>query len=438
MKQILLTSCLALVLTGCAKSQDDALLQAARDAHRWIGESAIETATGISWPAVPDVSSDVAPDLYSGSAGVVLFLLELHRATGDDHYLTDARRGADHLVDLVSEIDDPGLYTGLAGIGFVLLETYEVTGARHYLDAVHLIVNRLATEAHTIDGGVAWNDVTDIISGSAGIGLFLLDASNRTHDEQARKLAMQCGERLLDLAQDVPMGLRWEMTPDYPREMPNFSHGTAGAAFFLARLFEETGNVRFLNAATEGARYLSSLSERDGLICHHVPGGEELFYLGWCHGPPGTLRLYHLLTRITGDEAYAQHINLCADTLLHSGIPTAQTDGFWNNVGQCCGSAGVAELYIDLYSLHRDPRHLEFAEQIAADVLARATKHEQSQCWIHAEHRVQPDLLQAQTGYMQGAAGIGMMLLHLREAKAGRFEWIRLPDSPFVNTSDAQ
>jgi hypothetical protein len=51
--------------------------------------------------------------------------------------------------------------------------------------------------------------------------------------------------------------------------------------------------------------------------------------------------------------------------------------------------------------------------------------------WIQAEHRVRPDLLVAQTGYMQGAAGIGMLLLHLEAFEKGRGAEIILPDSPF-------
>jgi hypothetical protein len=51
--------------------------------------------------------------------------------------------------------------------------------------------------------------------------------------------------------------------------------------------------------------------------------------------------------------------------------------------------------------------------------------------WIQAEHRIQPKLLIAQTAYMQGAAGIGMLLLHFDALKHGRPARITLPDNPF-------
>jgi hypothetical protein len=51
--------------------------------------------------------------------------------------------------------------------------------------------------------------------------------------------------------------------------------------------------------------------------------------------------------------------------------------------------------------------------------------------WIQAEHRINPDLLVAQTGYMQGAAGVGMLLLHLDQFGRGKKAQIFFPDSPF-------
>ena len=50
------------------------------EAGRWIQASAIVTPHGVTWPANPADRASVATDLYSGSAGVVLFFVELHRA----------------------------------------------------------------------------------------------------------------------------------------------------------------------------------------------------------------------------------------------------------------------------------------------------------------------------------------------------------------------
>src|SRR4051794_12588449 len=95
----------------------------ARDAARWIRASAIKTPNGLTWPADPVHPVTVASDLYSGSAGVVLFFLELHRATGDAADLAAATAGADELLARLDAEPEVGLYSGLAGIAFVLAET---------------------------------------------------------------------------------------------------------------------------------------------------------------------------------------------------------------------------------------------------------------------------------------------------------------------------
>jgi lantibiotic modifying enzyme len=216
--------------------------------------------------------------------------------------------------------------------------------------------------------------------------------------------------------------------------MPNFSHGTAGIAYFLASLYGETRQQRFLDAAVAGARYLQSVATTEGdtcLVFHNEPDGKDLYYLGWCHGPVGTSRLFYQLNRVTGDRSWLDWTMKGARALRASGIPEKRTPGFWNNVGQCCGSAGVSDFFLALYGLTKDPGDLAFARRLVDDVLSRATREGQGLKWIQAEHRVRPELLVAQTGYMQGAAGIGAALLHLDAATRGRPTSVRLPDSPF-------
>ena len=70
-----------------------------------------------------------------------------------------------------------------------------------------------------------------------------------------------------------------------------------------------------------------------------------------------------------------------------------------------------------------------------ADLLERATRDETGVRWIQAEHRVQPDNLAAQTGLIQGAAGIGSTLLRLHTVVNGGPRPLVLPDSPFDPSS---
>jgi hypothetical protein len=71
------------------------------------------------------------------------------------------------------------------------------------------------------------------------------------------------------------------------------------------------------------------------------------------------------------------------------------------------------------------------AQRSAADALQRATTDGSGLKWIQAEHRVRPELLVAQTGFMQGAAGVGTFFLHMDGLDKGRKPALVLPDNPF-------
>jgi lantibiotic modifying enzyme len=404
------------------------------DAAKWIRQSRVETLFGIAWPADPRDPKTVSTSLYSGSPGVILFLLELHAATGDAAYLSDARRGADELMTKVQSQSEMGLYTGVAGLGFTFGETWRATKDEKYRKAALGTVRMLTEKTAVVGKGVQWNNSNDIISGSAGIGLFLLYAAGTLKDDQATFLAVRAADRLLEVGVADKGGTRWAMDPVSPRLMPNFSHGTAGIAYFLAALHKAAGGRRFLDGALAGARYLQAIAKTEGDIClvpHNQPDGLDLYYLGWCHGPAGTARLFYQLAQATGDKTWMSWVQKAANGVMTSGIPQQRTPGFWNNVSQCCGSAGVGQFMLDLHTVTRDPRYLAFAEKMTADLLARATRDDLGTRWVQAEHRVRPDQLVAQTGYMQGAAGVGSWLLRLDALQRKRTPFVRFPDSPW-------
>lgn len=407
---------------------------AAIDAAKWIHAARIETPAGVTWPADPADPKTVGTALYSGAPGVVLFLLELHHATGTRAYLDEARRGADDLITRIATEKETGLYEGIGGLGFTLGETWRATRDDKYLAAAKWCVRLLADRAQPTGRGVQWSPTTDVIAGGAGTGLFLLYAADMLHDETARPLAVRAGDRLIELGVPDGNGLRWAMDPSFPRLMPNFSHGTAGIAYFLATLSRATHEPRFLDAAFAGARYLQSIARTDGDVClipHNQPEGLDLYYLGWCHGPTGTSRLFYQLYKATGEPMWMSWVTRSANALLTSGIPEKRTPGFWNNVSQCCGSAGVAQFFLDLHAATHEPRYMAFAAKMTADLMSRATRDDKGLRWVQAEHRLRPDLLVAQTGYMQGAAGIGMWLLRLDAAERGRAAFVRFPDTPW-------
>jgi lantibiotic modifying enzyme len=411
-------------------------LAAALKAERWLTATAIHGPNGISWPADPTNPKSVSPDLYNGMAGVVLFYLELHNATRDAAALTMVRGGADFLMSSLP--DEPGtaamgLYTGVAGTAVVLSHVYSATGDERYQKGLERALSLLTKGARRNGVGVEWNDSTDIISGSAGIGLALLSLSKHK-TINAHQLASLAGDRLIERSQMVGDGRTWLISPQMPRNYPNFSHGTAGVSCFLAHLSGATGTKSYLEAALAGERYLQSIAATTPnggqMIYHSTPGNEQLFYLSWCHGPAGTARLYRALGGVTKDPKWDERMRQLALGIQHMKVPE-RSAGFWNNISQCCGNCGVSEFFIAMHRNSGDNRQLAYAEEIGHDTLARATAEGDGLKWIQAEHRVRPELLVAQTGLMQGAAGVGLAMLHLDGAREGRNRLVVLPDDPF-------
>jgi len=411
-------------------------VDAALKAARWIHAARLETSHGVTWPADPGRPNSVSRDLYTGAPGVVLFHLELYEQTRDLSHLDEASAGADDLLAAIDRdaISASGLYDGLAGVMFALAEAYRASLEPKYWRGVERCRDLLARRARRNGRGVEWNESADVISGGAGIGLALLDVHRRFGDRTCAQLARGAAERLVELGQPDGDGVRWMLSTRVDREYPNFSHGTAGVSFFLATAFGATHDTAFLASALRGAAYLKRIAKTDAdacLVFHHTKGGEDRYYLSWCHGPAGTARLFHRLGQATDDRDWRRWVERSARAIAISGIPEQRTPGFWDNVSQCCGNAGVADFFIELHRSYRDEAALPFARRVVADLLGRATEDHTGMRWVQAEHRVRPDLRVAQTGYMQGAAGIGTLLLKLDAVERGTRPRIVLPDSPY-------
>lgn len=419
-------------------------LELARGAARWIRAARVPTEHGVTWAWNPTEKPGVVDDsLYTGAPGVVLFQVERFDETGAGEALTEARQGAAELAARLPAAPDGadlGLYSGAAGVAFVLAEVARASGRSAGAprdDARHAA--RLVTlGARNVGAGVEWNDSADIVSGGAGIALALLYLARALHDPSLVPLAARAGRRLVELGEPSHGGLEWALSPTVKNRYPNFSHGTAGVAYALATLHETTGEQAFLEAALAGARYLEAVEDHAAgcRVFHHQPGGEDLYYLSWCHGPAGTARLYRRLARVTHDPKWSDKVTCAARGIVESGAPERRSPGYWNNVSQCCGDAGVGELFLAL--AREGPREgrreaRAMAARVAMSLAERATPDPASggTAWPQAENRTQPEWVVPQTGFMQGAAGIGAFFLHLHAAERGKGGRVRWPDSPW-------
>ena len=432
-------------------------LHAAKESARWIGSAAKQTPDGTFWlpePDHPDKTATVSSrlGLYSGGAGIVLFYLQLAKATGDDAYLAQARSGADYLESHWREETGAGpenplrsslsLYSGLSGIAFTLAETWKATKDERYRDAALAITDAIAAAAKPTGPGITFAGNASLGSGDSGVILYLLYAAKTFGRDSYRQLAARGGDGVISQAQpDTRGGVRWFGVSGgrlgLPKDIyfPNFELGTAGVSYALARLYEETKEPRFLDSAKQGALHLQKIAtvrEDSALVFYREPDKTDLYYLGFCHGPTGTARLFHQLHKVTQAHEYLDWTERLARGITESGIPEKLTPGFWYVVCQCCGLAGVNDFFLGLWAATRKPEHLAFSKRVSDQLLSRVTDFNgQGYRWYQAWTRVQPSVVTAETGYMIGGAGVGSSLIHLHLAQQRRYEAIVLPDNPF-------
>ena len=395
-------------------------------------------------------ASDVS--LYHGSAGIILLLLELHAATGSAQALADALAAGE---DIANKLRSAGKLSvsvsrGWPGYAFVLNELAKVSGREDFRALAATCLERLHGQSAKLGKGIGWiepmpfseitgktgeREIYDQSVGAAGAGLALLYAAHENLHPMALDWAIAAAERLLEVGEPTPDGIRWGLMSNMPFAFtaPNFAHGGAGAGYFMAELSRANRDPRYLGAAKEAARYVLSRASAVGdgkLICHTEEARKPMFYLGACHGPAGTGRLFLELHAITGETGWLDAARALVRGLVNIGAPEARSKGLWNNHSQCCGDAGIGEFAILMANRTQDASYLELAKRCADVIVSDSTLHDGRRSWRQAEHRDRPDFVEVQTGYMQGAAGIASFLVHLATTLKGKPVKVLLPDWP--------
>ncbi len=433
-------------------------LDSARKAGLFLESQRIEGPGGALWQRNAALPGRPVHSLYHGSAGIILFYIELHRATGETQWLSVARSAGDELCHYIQQKLDGGehltigLFTGWPGYVFVLDQLSLATGDQTFRAMAQSVYLQILAQASEIGAGIGWiepmpfSDITghtgdreihDLSVGAAGVGLVCLYAHERELHPEALDHARRICDRLLEVGESTPDGKRWTVMSDMPWTFnaPNFAHGAAGVGYLLARTFQATADVRYLDAAQEAGSYVMSRSYPSGsghLVCHTEDRQPpDLFYLGVCHGPAGTGRLMHLLHALTGDLQWSHWLRGNVVGLIATGAPEYRSPGLWQNYGQCCGDAGIGDYACYLLRATGDAMYRDLAQRIAGQLIQSRAEGYVGYAWQQAEHRSRPDFLETQTGYMQGAAGIGSFLLHLATVDDKKPSKITLPDVPF-------
>jgi lantibiotic modifying enzyme len=181
----------------------------------------------------------------------------------------------------------PGSYIGIASqIWTYLVLTHWGLDAGDGLE-------RACALADGIPEAVALDEVYDLLSGTAGAIVPLLNLARRTGEDRYLRMASQLGDRLCERAQRKDDGAFW-IHPQSPQGMGGFAHGVTGIGWALAKLAGETGADRYEQTAQAAFAFESALfdeEEQNYLDLRLLQGARTA--AAWCHGSVG-IGLAHL------------------------------------------------------------------------------------------------------------------------------------------------
>lgn len=368
---------------------------------------------------------DMRDSTYNGVAGLGWTLAEIRLSRPWSAAESElARTLTRWLAERARTREQPSLYFGLASDATVLHLLGAHAESRDVLDRIASLMVP-AGWASTVDDGLTVV-VNDLIAGVAGVAL----AGVWCGSEGGQALAREAARELVARADHVDGALDWPMWDGFDIRMPNYSHGTAGIATALAVAGAELDAPELVDAATRGAAHLIAIADLSGghmLVPHYVPfpawHDEEPVTYSWCHGPTGTVHLFSALAHSgvasVGDHDVIDLHDRCVRAILDSSVPDRVRPGYWDNDGQCCGTAGVGDVLLDVAQCVRDrdaawsARCRDGAERMGRALVERAVVDDTGARWRFVEHRREEPLLWPGTGWSQGAAGIAAFLLRL-------------------------
>ncbi|HEX2915075.1 MAG TPA: type 2 lanthipeptide synthetase LanM family protein [Chloroflexia bacterium] len=342
-------------------------------------------------------------DLYSGSSGIALFLAYHGHVTGDATSTKLARMAVNSLRRQITgylnqnEALLPGVFDGLASPVYLYTHLSVLWNEPGLLDE--------ATElAYKLGQAIEQDKTYDLLSGSAGALIALLNLYKLRPDAELLRLAVKCGEHLLKEAYPTPEGLGWLNTAIAGEPLTGFSHGAAGIAWALAQLAEITADERYSQAIKAALQYERSqyVAEQQNWrdlrrINTERPAGEaEVFHTNWCHGAPGIALSRLALAGYLKDPSFDREIEAALSTTLR--------EGFGYNHSLCHGDLGNLEPLL----LATQNRPSSLYQERLAKITAMISESIEREGWCTGI-----PLGVESPGLMCGIAGIGYGLLRL-------------------------
>ncbi|WP_391486682.1 type 2 lanthipeptide synthetase LanM family protein [Alteromonas macleodii] len=312
-----------------------------------LSQSAISEDNSVSWLGKVFIANTgeanafevLGHDLYNGGLGISLFLAAIYSQSKCPHTLTLVQRVLntlpknDHMKRTVLNEIGLGGATGVGSVIYALLKIGEFLDVPEIYEQAFSWSNIIKEEDITRD-----NDL-DVVSGIAGTLLALICLYKNTNSNKVLQLARVCGDRLVASQKKMPNGGGAWITK-FGRPIPGMSHGAAGIAMALGRLYKLTNEFTYLKAVYQALEFEASVFD---VSLQNWPvsfdqGKTLAAPVQWCHGATGIGFARLDLADLIGVTPIQKDLNIAIDTTLRSGMQSSDD--------LCCGNLGKIDFLL--------------------------------------------------------------------------------------------
>jgi len=406
------------------------LLSEARRIGDWLLENAKSDESGLYWETMEldlerNISFKISEGIYCGTAGIILFLMELYKHTNDERYREAVLRGT-AWTTVYCEKNPPAytsFITGRLGFSYLLMQLHrarEFFGDQNWMDKA-LNITRACKPI--LSSPIK---VDDLIGGNCGMALCLLHLYNESREEWLLELLDLLIGHLLHSASLGTKGIYWDRSGNSTTGLCGYSHGAAGFGFLFLELGHFFKNESFYKLAELAFLYernhfsekygnwpdfrkgMYNDEEKEKCTTAYKNNDMEFFTStgdmnAWCHGAAGIglsrLRAYQLLKR----DLYKDEAMIAIKRTIKGDIDSQnQTPGFI----LCHGLGGNADIFLYAAEVLKDNSYLEYAQTVAK----RGIEFYSQRGFYFSGYRVENNIKEDTSLYM-GNAGIGYFYL---------------------------
>ena len=358
--------------------------------------------------------STMGPGLYAGVSGVSLFLAALEKLKQNGEYGPAAMAPLKSWRHFFEKADDRsretlinqvgiGIGGGLAGLIFSYVAVSKLLNQAKLVQDAERVARFITSRRIEADRDF------DILGGSAGVILALLKLYASTKNSEHLTKAVWCGQHLLHYRRPSASGPRAWVNMGNTLPLTGFSHGAAGIAYALLRLFEVTREAKYLEAARESIDYERTAFSAESsnwfdLRQASASADEPSCMVSWCHGAPGIGLARAAGLRILDDVRIREEIDIA--------LLTTERFSLQDVDHLCCGNFGRVEFLLLASRALCRPELYETALNRTGRIIQRAGNLD--------EFRLLPNFpgKHFNPGLFQGSAGIGYELLRLIDSEA--------------------